>query len=197
MVTQPSLLVNVLIVVGESSWIFGAEAQLRKLKRTHNARGLSALTQTLNTAGNIGWCTYFALNHLWFPFFTNIIFFILGVAILGYILLDREKFIKGLLAILIIGPITSYVLLRAPSDSGWLGVMYNWIAATPWLIKIIYTKKVSGISEKSLYYGICAMSCTLAYGLIIHSQPLVVGCLRGFIYTAVIMLYYYRYRRRR
>lgn len=194
MVAHPSLLVNVLIVVGESAWVIGDAVQLRKLVKTHNARGLSAISQTLNTAGTIGWCTYFALNHLWFPFFTNIVFFMVGVSILGYILLDKEKFLKGLLAILIIGPITSYTLLQMPDSSGWLGVIYNSIAATPWLIKVIGAKKVSGIAEKTFYFDIGAMICTLTYGAIIHSEPLIVGCLRGLVYTAIVMRYYYKYR---
>lgn len=194
MVTQPSLAVNFLIVIGESAWVIGDAVQLKKLIRTRNARGLSALTQTLNTAGTIGWSTYFALNHLWYPFFTNIIFFLVGTAILGYILLDREKFLKGFLAILVIGPITSYVLLHSPDSAGWLGVFYNWVAATPRLIKVMRTRKVSGIAEKTFFFDIGAITCTLTYGTIIHSEPLVAGCLQGLLYTAIIMRYYYRYR---
>jgi uncharacterized protein with PQ loop repeat len=118
----------------------------------------------------------------------------LGAAILGYILLDKEKFLEGLLAILIIGPLTSYVLIHLPYDSGWLGMTYNWIAGTPWLIKVLRTKKVSGLSEKAFYFDIGAMTCTLTYGAIIHSEPLVVGCLQGLAYNAIVMRYYYHYR---
>lgn len=194
MVAHPSLAVNILIIVGESAWVIGDTFQLRKLIKTHDTRGLSALTQTLNTAGTVGWATYFALNHLWFPFVTNILFFMVGTAILGYILFDKKKFLKGLAAILIIGPITSYVLFHMPEAAGWLGMSYNWIAATPRLVKVVRIKKVSGIAEKTFYFDICAIVCTLTYAAIIHSEPLIAGCVQGLVYTAIVMRYYYHYR---
>lgn len=73
-------------------------------------------------------------------------------------------------------------------------MLYNWIAATPWLARIVRKKKVSGLSEKALYCAVGAMLCTLAYGLLIHATPLVAGCLQGLVYSAVIVRYYYTYR---
>ena len=195
MVTQPGLAASALIVVGEGFWVLSGAAQLRRLIRTRNTRGLSAVSVALNAAGNLGWCTYFALNHLWYPFVTNIFVFIISLAILGYVLSNRKQFFRGIITIVIVGPITSYVLFHSPSLSGWLGMLYNWIASTPQLLKIIRKKKVSGISEKSLFFATGAMILTLSYALIIHSPPLVSGCLIGLFYMSITMKYYYRHRK--
>jgi uncharacterized protein with PQ loop repeat len=194
MIVQPTLIENALIVVGEGAWVLSAAAQLRRLVKTHNTRGLSAPSQTLNAAGNIGWCTYFALNHLWFPFVTNIMVITLTIAILGFTLANRKQFVRGLLTIAIVGPLTSFVLFHFPAQSGWLGMSYNWLAATPQLVRIVRKRKVSGLSERGLYFAVGAMLFTLTYALLIHSSPLVVGCVQGLVYAAVIIIFYYRHR---
>ncbi|OGL30445.1 hypothetical protein A3F37_01040 [Candidatus Saccharibacteria bacterium RIFCSPHIGHO2_12_FULL_41_12] len=191
---HPSLAGNVLIVIGEGFWVLSATSQLRRLVKTHNTRGLSAPSQTLNAAGNVAWCAYFALQHLWYPFVTNVIVLALTMSILGFTLSNKKQFAKGIIAIAVVGPLTSYMLLRHPASSGWVGMIFNWIAATPWLMKVITKKKVSGISEKGLMFALGAMLCTLAYGILIHSWPLIAGCIQGLIYTAIIMQFYYRYR---
>jgi uncharacterized protein with PQ loop repeat len=195
MIVQPTLLENVLIVIGEGSWVLSAAAQLRRLVKTRNVKGLSAPSQTLNAAGNIGWCTYFALNHLWFPFVTNIMVVTLTVLILGFTLSNRKQFVRGLAAIAIVGPLTSYLLIRFPGAGGWIGMSYNWLAGTPQVGRIIRRKKVSGLSERALYFAVGAMLFTISYGLLIHSWPLIVGCTQGLIYAAVMLTYYYRYRK--
>jgi len=194
MINHPSLLVNVLIVVGEGFWVFSIAAQLIKLYRTRNTRGLSPVSQTLNGAGNVAWATYFSVNHLWFPFTTNVIMLGLVTATLGYTLSDRKKFGQGLVTIAVVGPLTSYLLLTHPASGGWIGMGYNWIAGTPWLARIIRRKKVSGISERGMYFAFGAMFCVLSYGLIINSHPLVVGCLQGLVYESVALKFYYRHR---
>ena len=195
MVTQPALLVNALIVVGEGFWVLSAAFQLRRLVTTRNTRGLSAPSQTLNAAGNIAWCTYFGLHHLWYPFVTNILVIILTITILGFTLSNRKQFVKGLLTIAFVGPITSYALFHFPSQSGWFGMIFNWVAATPQLTRIVRKKKVSGLSQRGLYFAIGAMCFTLSYAVIIHSLPLITGCSIGLVYAFIIMTYYYRYRR--
>lgn len=196
MIVQPTLGENILIVIGEGAWVFSAAAQLRRLIKTRNTKGLSAPSQTLNAAGNVGWCTYFALNHLWFPFVTNIMIFALAIALLGFTLADKKQFTRGLLTIAIIGPLTSYVLISFPGTGGWLGMLYNWTAATPQLARIIRRKKVSGLSERGLYFAVTAMLFTLTYALLIRSWPLITGCTQGLVYAAVMMTYYYRHRYR-
>ena len=195
MLVNPSLLVNALIVGGEGFWVFSAWTQLRRLVKTGNTRGLSAPSLTLNAAGNIAWCTYFASNHLWYPFATNIVVIVLTIALLGYTLSNHKQFIRGLIAIAIVGPLTSYALLRFPAESGWVGMAYNWAASTPQLARIIHRKKVSGLSEHSLYWAMFAMLLTLAYGLLIHSTPLIAASVRGIAYVLIIFVYYYRHRR--
>jgi uncharacterized protein with PQ loop repeat len=121
--------------------------------------------------------------------------FILAVGILGYILSNRKQFIKGLITIAVVGPITSYTLLKHPHLSGWMGMLYNWMAGTPQLVRIVRKKKVSGISEKGLFFATGAMILVISYGLIIHALPLIVGCIQGLLYMSVMMRYYYRYRK--
>ena len=195
MISHPSLLVNVLILIGEGFWVCSIAAQLIKIRRTRNTRGLSAVSQTLNTAGNVAWATYFAINHLWYPFATNITMIPLGAAVLGYILSNRKQFGKGMLAIATIGPLTSYLLILSPGSGGWIGMLYNWIAGTPWLIRVVRKKKVSGISAHGIFFALGAMSCVLAYGIIIRAWPLIVGSIQGFVYELTVARYYYRYRR--
>jgi uncharacterized protein with PQ loop repeat len=194
MINHPSLLVNVLIVVGESFWVFSTGAQLIRLYRTRNTKGLSPPSQTLNAAGCVAWATYFAVNHLWYPFATNVIMVVLGTAVLGYTLSNRKKFGQGLAAIAVVGPVTSYLLIVHPGAGGWIGMAYNWIAGTPWLARVVRRKKVSGISLRSMYFALGAMSCVLAYGIIIHSWPLIVGSIQGFAYELVVLKFYYRHR---
>ena len=195
MINHPSLLVNVLIVVGEGFWVFSTATQLIQLYRTRNTRGLSPPSQTLYAAGSVAWATYFAVNHLWYPFVTNIIIIFLGTAVLGYTLSNRKKFGQGLTAIAVVGPVTSYLLIAHPGAGGWLCMSYNWIAGTPWLFRVIRRKKVSGISENSMYFALGAMICVLSYGLIIHSWPLITGCIQGLIYESIMLKFYYRHRR--
>jgi len=195
MVIQPTPLENLLIIVGEGAWVFSGAAQLRHLVKTRNTKGLSAPSQTLNGAGNVAWCTYFAQNHLWYPFATNVMVLCLNVVLLGYTLSNRKQFVRGLITIAIVGPLTSYGLLRFPLESGWLGMTYNWVASTPWLVRVVRRKKVSGISERSLYFSTGALLCTMSYGLLIHLPPLIAGGVIGLVYDGVIMTHYYRYRR--
>jgi uncharacterized protein with PQ loop repeat len=195
MINHPSLLVNALIILGESFWMFSAAAQLVRVYRTRNTKGLSPPSQSLNAAGNVAWTTYFTINHLWFPVGTNIIMFFLTVATLGYTLSNRRKFAQGIVSIAVIAPVTSYLLIVHPAAGGWIGMAYNWIAGTPWLLKVVRGKKVSGISERSILFALGAMSCVLAYGLIIHSWPLITGSIQGFAYELTVMRYYYRHRR--
>lgn len=194
MINHPSLLVNVLIVVGEGFWVFSTAAQLIKLYRTRDTRGLSPPSQTLNAAGNVAWTTYFTVNHLWFPVATNVIMFFLGTAALGYTLSNRRKFAQGLISIAIVGPVTSYLLITHPGAGGWMGMAYNWIAGTPWLIKVVRGKKVSGISERAIIFALGAMLCVLAYGAIIRSLPLIAGSIQGLVYELTVARYYYRHR---
>lgn len=194
MINHPSLLVNVLIVVGEGFWVFSIGAQLVKLYRTRNTRGLSAVSQTLNGAGNVAWATYFAVNHLWYPFVTNAMMLMMVTATLGYTLSNRKQFTKGLAAIAVVGPLTSYMLIMNPASGGWIGMAYNWIAGTPWLLRIVRRKKVSGISERGMYFAFGAMICVLSYGLIINSHPLIVGCIQGMVYEYIVLRFYYQHR---
>ncbi len=194
MIVQPNLAENLLIVVGEGAWVFSATAQLHKLVKTRNTRGLSAPSLTLNGAGNIAWCTYFALNHLWFPFVTNFILIFLTIAILGFTLANRKQFVRGLITIAVVGPLTSYLLLVMPAGAGWVGMSYNWVANTPWLLRVVRRKKVSGISEKSLFFSIGAIIFTFTYGALIHALPLVVGGVQGLSYDCTILAYYYKHR---
>jgi uncharacterized protein with PQ loop repeat len=193
-IVAPTPIENVLIVIGESFWVFSAAAQLRRLLKTRNTKGLSAPSLTLNAAGNMGWCTYFALNHLWYPFVTNIFVITLTVIILGFTLSNRRQFSRGLVTIAVVGPLTSYLLLCFPGAAGWVGMSYNWLAATPMLIRIVRRRKVSGLSEKSLYFILGAILFTLSYGLLIHSWPLIVGCAQGIVYESIIVRFYYLHR---
>jgi uncharacterized protein with PQ loop repeat len=185
---------NVLIIAGEGFFILSNFSQLRKLIITRDVRGLSAPNQTLNGAGNIAWMTYFGLRSLWTPVFTNLINLILTALTLRYILGNKKNLIKGLAAILIIGPLTGFLLIIFPKVSGWVGVTYNAIAGLPWLIRVITTKKASGISEKSLFFTIGAIFCTFIYALLTNSGPQQVGCIVSIISIAIVMIYYYRYR---
>jgi uncharacterized protein with PQ loop repeat len=186
---------NILIVLGESFWVFSAFAQLRRLLKTSDKLGLSPISQTANATGDIAWATYFASRHLWYPFATNIIIIALTILILGYTLTNKRQFSKGLLAIVIFGPTTSLLLLNFPHIAGWIGVLYNNIAAAPWLIHVIRTKKTSGISRHSLVWTYAAITFTFSYAILIISFPLMAGCLLGIFTTSIITRYYFRYHK--
>jgi len=185
---------NILIISAEAFWIFSNYSQLKKLIITRNTRGLYAPTQVLNGAGNIAWAFYFGIQKLWVPLSTNIIMLLLTTITLGYLLGNKKHFIKGLISIAIIGPITALLIIKYPDFSGWTGMIFNTIASTPWLIHVIKTKKTSGLSEKSIYFAIGAIICTFTYAILISSVPLIAGCIQGFIYTVIIAIYYYNYR---
>lgn len=195
MITK-TIIENVLIIAAEGFWLSQNSSQLKRLVRTRNTKGLSASAQTIHAAGNIAWAAYFISRHLWVPVVTNLSMMVITVTTLAYILGNKRQFIKGLFTITAVGPFTAYVLLAFTGASGWLGVAYNNIANAPWLIRVIRTKKSSGISEKSLYYSIGALLCTLTYAFLINSIQLEVGCYLGIIFTAVIMRYYYHYKNR-
>ena len=189
-----SIIENLLILAGESFWVAGNFAQLHKLLLTHNKRGLSAANQTLNAAGNIAWICYFGTNHLWLPFVSNLAMFGMTATIVAILLTNKRQFFSGITAISFLGPITGFVIVAYPNSAGWLGVAFNFIAASPWVLHVVRTKKTSGISERSLMLAWSAMTCTLIYGFLVHSAPLVVGCLIGITYNIIIAVYYYRYR---
>lgn len=193
MITQ-TVIENSLIIAGESFWLFSAASQLVRIAKTRNRLGLSAPSQALNAAGNVAWIIYFLSQDLIVPVITNASMLVLTLMVLAYTLSNKKQFLKGLMAIAIIAPITSYLLITHPGISGWIGVAYNAIASTPWLFRVIRTKKTSGISERSLYFTIGAILCTFTYGLLIGSAPLLTGCTFLLGSTLVIMTYYYRYR---
>jgi uncharacterized protein with PQ loop repeat len=188
------LIENTLIILAEAFWLSSAYSQLRKLARTRNPKGLFAPTLALNAAGNIGWMTYFASRHLWVPLVTNFGSFVLTVCILGYLLVDRKQFLKAFTSVLCVGFFAAVALITLSNYAGWVAVVFNMLAATPWLFHIVTTKRTSGLSERGLYFALGALACTLVYGIMIGSVPLIAGCLQGFTYTIIIALYYYRYR---
>ena len=49
--------------------------------------------------------------------------------------------------------------------------------------------------EATWMVGVVLLLLTLAYGLLIHSRPLITASIRGLLYNFVIFIYYYRYRR--
>lgn len=192
--TTITIVENTLIIVAEGFWILSNSSQLKRLIKTRNRKGLSAPNQTLNAAGNIAWATYFASRRLYVPMVTNLTMLIITVTTLAYTLGNRKQFIQGLIAIAIVGPLTSYLLIEFPGISGWVGVSLNAVASAPWLVHVIRTKKTSGISERSLFFSLGAIFCTLTYALLIASAPLVVGCALGLVSVSTVMRYYYRYR---
>jgi len=190
-----TIIENIFLLLGESFWMFSILAQLRKVLKTHKTLGLSAPTITLNAAGNIGWITYFLNRHLWFPVATNIVVVTCSILLLAAVLENnRVQFRRGLIAIFTIGPITSLLLLSHPALAGWVGMSYNWIAGTPWLIHVLRTNKLTGISARSLAFIWGATTCVLVYGSLIHAAPLIAGSLQGMAYQAVISTRYYKYR---
>jgi uncharacterized protein with PQ loop repeat len=193
-VITKTILENVLIIVAEAFWLSSNYSQLRKLFKTRNTKGLYAPTQALNAAGNIAWATYFASRNLWVPFSTNLAMIVLTTITLARLLGNKKQFAKGLISIVILGPLTAYLIIKYPNTSGWLGVIYNTVASTPWLIHVVKTKRTSGLSEKSLYFALGAMLCTLTYALLISSIPLIAGCVQGLLYLVVVARFYYRYR---
>ena len=192
--TNIEIIENILVILGEGFWILSSFSQLRKLVKTGDPHGLSAVNQTLNGAGNIAWITYFASRQLFVPIITNATMLIITTMMLAYTLGNKKQFKRGLMAIAIIGPITSLFLIFMSSVSGWVGVVYNLIAVLPWIFHIVSTKKTSGISERSIYCALGAITCTLTYALLIGSPQLITGCLIGVAAQAIVMVYYYRYR---
>jgi len=190
-----TIIENILIISSEGFWILSNWSQLRKLIKTSNRRGLNAVNQTLNAAGNIAWITYFAHQRLFVPVATNATMFLLTAATLAYTLGNRKQFNRGILAIAILGPLTNYIIVAHASISGWIGVIYNEVAVLPWVANIILTHKTSGLSERGLFFAIGAMTCTFTYGLLISSVQLIAGTLAGMLNTLIVMTYYYRYRR--
>lgn len=164
--------------------------------RTRDVRGLSAVTITLNAAANVAWMVYFTSRELWFPVVTNGLIFVVCVTTLAYVLSNRRQFAKGVTTIATVGPATGWALLSFPALGGWIGMSYNWAASTPWLIRVVTKRKVSGISAHSLWLAWGAMISVFTYALLIHAPPLIVGCVQGMIYQVIITRYYYRYRRR-
>jgi len=190
-----SIIENVLLLAGESFWAVSILAQLRKVLRTHQTHGLSALSITLNAAGNIGWIVYFVHRQLWFPVGTNIVVVVSAILLLAAVLENnRHQFRLGLFSIVTVGPLTSLLLVAFPGMAGWIGMSYNWIAGTPWLIHVMKSQKLTGISAQSLAFTWGAMSCVLIYGALIQAPPLVAGSLQGMGYQAVISGRYYKFR---
>lgn len=185
---------NVLIILGEGFWVISAFSQLRHLLKTKDRKGLYAPNQTINAAGNIAWITYFNSRHLYLPMASNAALFLLTMTIMFYTLKNQKQFIRGLFAIIIVGPLTSYLLIKHPHISGWVGATYNIIASLPWLIHVIRTKKTSGISGRSLVFVYGALACVLAYAVLIISAPLLFGVGSALISTLIITKYYFSYR---
>ena len=189
-----TIIENILILLGESFWVWSCYSQLSKLIRTKDKRGLSSVNMTLNTAANMAWVVYFASNKLWVGFFSNtLMFFMTGLMVILLVSTKKQRY-SELLSVLLLGPFTAYLIVVYPELAGWVGVIFNIIAATPWLVHVLKTKKTSGISERALFLALGAMLSTLIYGLLIGSGPLVVGTIIGLLYEATIMSYYYRYR---
>jgi uncharacterized protein with PQ loop repeat len=185
---------NILIIAAEAFWILSNWSQLRRLIKTKDRKGLSAPNQALNAAGNIAWIAYFSAQSLPVPVTTNLIMFAVTLTTLAYTLSNKKQFLKGATAIMIIGPLTAYLLITFASMSGWIAVAYNFVASLPWLIHILTTKRTSGISEKSLIFTYSAILSTLTYATMVGTLPLQVGTLIGLLNITAVTIYYYRYR---
>ncbi len=183
-----------LIISAELFFISANLSQLIKLVRTRDRKGLSAINQTLNAAGNIAWATYFFSRQLFVPFTTNLTMLVITAIVLGFTLGNKTQLVRGIAAIAIIGPLTGSLIIYYPGISGWIGVVYNFIAILPWIVRIIKTKQTSGISARSLYLAIGAILCTLMYGILTNSIPLIVGTLIGLGLNLIVLRYYYTYR---
>lgn len=186
-----------LIIASEAFWVSSASAQLVRVIKTRDVHGLSAVTITLYAAGNVAWMTYFATLHLWLAFAGDMLILLVTVILLGYILRDRQLFYRGVASIAVIGPTAGLALIMFPASSGWIGVSLNVVAEIPQMYRIIRYKKVSGISVHSQLYAVGAIICTLAYGLMVHATPLVVGCAQGIVFISITLLYRYLYRTKR
>lgn len=193
-VLSKTVVENFFLLVGESFWFFAGASQLRHVIKSGNTKGLSAVSVTLNAAGNIAWIVYFVGLNLWFPVVTNALVLSVTIPLIGFILADRRKFYSALGSIAAIGPTTSYILIKFTSVSGWLAMSYNWIAGTPQIIKVIQHKKITGFSEHSIWMVIVATTSVIIYGSLIGALPLIVGGIQGIIYELVVVYHYYRYR---
>lgn len=189
-----TIIENVFLTVGELFWLFSSLSQLHHMVTKRDILGLSAPTTALNASANVAWATYFTTRHLWLPVATNLANLAVSTAILAYLLGNRKQFAKGILSIVIVGPLTSYLLITWPDLAGWIGMAYNAIASTPWLVRVVTKRKVTGISERALLFAGGAMTCIFIYAVLIHAAPLIIGCLQGMVYEIIILRYYYRYR---
>lgn len=185
---------NLLIIFGESFMLFASVAQLLRIIQTRDTAGLSAVTSTLYAAGNVAWMTYFARLHLWLPFATNATNLLVTTVAVAYILRDRRQFGHGVMTIVTVGPLTGLALIAFTGVSGWIGFAYGMIAGTPYIVRIVRHKKVSGISEHSLLLALSSMVLVLIYAVLVHAPPLLASCVQGLLYEAIAARYYYRYR---
>ncbi len=191
-----SIIASILVVVSETFWISSGAAQLRKVVKTRDMRGLSAVTITLYAAGNIAWMTYFATLDLWLAFAGDSILFCLTVVLLGYVLGNKRQFYRGVITIIIVGPLGGAALVYWPLNSGWFGMGFNLIAVLPQLYRVIRVKKVSGISIHGLTYALAAIACTMTYGILVHAHVLTLACLQGTVIEGIFVYYYLRYHRK-
>lgn len=192
--TNTIIIQTLLIGSSEAFWLSACFSQMIKVVKTRDTKGLSVITTTLYAAGNVAWMTYFFTEHLWLALAGDLLLFLMTVVTVAYMLGNRKQFYRALGSLVIIGPITSLALITYPHSSGWIGVAFNVISEIPQLIRLVRTKKVTGISEHSMFFVIGAIASTLVYGILVHSWPLIIGCAQGILFTSIILAYYYRYR---
>lgn len=194
MLTQ-TIIENLLIISAEAFWLLSNYSQLAKLVHTRNPKGLYAPTLTLYAAGNIGWMVYFASENLWVPFVTNFAMFIITGLTISYLVTNKSKRQKAILSVALVAPLAAWLIVAYPASAGWFAVIFNTIAAAPWVYHVVTSKRTSGISEKSLYFVYGALLCTLTYAAMIVSTPLIVSCLKGLTFNVIVTTYYYMYRK--
>ncbi|TXG77105.1 hypothetical protein E6P97_02385 [Patescibacteria group bacterium] len=190
------ILESTLILVAGLFFVAGNLAQLIRLIKTRDRKGLSAPNQALNASGNVAWIVYFITQHHALPVITNALMCITLIATLGFTLANKVIFIRSIAAVIFIGGGIAAAIITLPAYAGWIGVACNTIAMMPWIIRIIYTKKTSGLSERALYLGTGAILCSAAYAVLIESTPLLVGNLLGLIGNGIALRYCYTYRYR-
>lgn len=188
---------TILILASELFFISANASQLIKLIRTRNRKGLSAVNQSLNASGNAAWMTYFISIQRLLPTVTNAIMLLITVAMLAFTLADRTKFAKGIVAVIGIGGLISLSIIYFPQYAGWVGVLCNLAAMTPWVVHILHTKKTSGISDKYIFLSLGAIACNFTYAILIQSAPVLTGALIGIIGNLMVLFLYYKYRNRR
>ena len=181
-------LVTALALFAEGIGVIATATQVARVHRTGKKRGISILKNTLVASSSVGWFAYGVSQGLPPLYIANFLMTLLILYLLHLVSDSKTRRRILFVCVVVFGAVLSAVLLWAPEAySGWIALIYMFIALLPQLKKAVNEKKIDGLSLHSETLWLVANIVTIIYAYTEKAWPLMLAGWLGVFYSAVLI----------